>query len=441
MPHSIFDPTGLTLPDFFLIGPFKSGKEDLEMALRSHQDVSVPIQTIFNDTWFSENRNWRQGLGIYALQFVHDADFSGRVSGDTVHGGLGSLFILFRMQLMNPTAKIVILLRDPTERWLDQYSFVRDRRNANFTRQKMFDEVQQSLSFGVYLGHLKDLFSVFPASQVLIEFTERMKGDETVRTKLIFDFLGVDDELSFTPEPFDDAFEEDATFRTKLNAIYKPALPELKRFLTDLGFDASPIDNWTRPAPTAPATTNDFYITEIDVQLDITATGAGVLANDFDVNGDPTTAILDTTPGDGSITMNSNGTFSYLPDSAFAGTDTFTYHANDGVLNSTPVATVTIDVKPPTNAPVANPDNFLAAPNGTLTVATPGLLENDTKVQGTLTAVKDTDPSNGTITVNSNGSFTYIPNQDFFGDDSFTYHNNDGTNSSSIVTAAIRIDF
>jgi ELWxxDGT repeat protein len=68
-----------------------------------------------------------------------------------------------------------------------------------------------------------------------------------------------------------------------------------------------------------------------------------VLTNDRDPNGNPLTAALVTGPTKGTLTLNANGTFSYRPNAGFIGTDSFTYRASDGLLQSTP-ATVTITV-------------------------------------------------------------------------------------------------
>ena len=64
----------------------------------------------------------------------------------------------------------------------------------------------------------------------------------------------------------------------------------------------------------------------------------------------------------------------------------------------------------------------------TLTVPAPGVLPNYSDPDGdTLTAVKVTDPSHGSLTLNADGSFTYTPNPDYHGSDSFTYKANDGS--------------
>ncbi|MCK7519846.1 MAG: Ig-like domain-containing protein [Ignavibacteriales bacterium] len=81
----------------------------------------------------------------------------------------------------------------------------------------------------------------------------------------------------------------------------------------------------------------------------------GVLGNDTDVEGDALRAVLVSGPAHGSLSLKADGTFSYTPDADWNGTDSFTYKANDGSLDSAP-ATVTITVNPVNDAPiVANP--------------------------------------------------------------------------------------
>ena len=64
----------------------------------------------------------------------------------------------------------------------------------------------------------------------------------------------------------------------------------------------------------------------------------------------------------------------------------------------------------------------------TLTVAAPGVLGNDSLGDGlTLTASLVAGPAKGTLTLNANGSFTYTPNSNFTGTDTFTYKANNGS--------------
>jgi len=78
----------------------------------------------------------------------------------------------------------------------------------------------------------------------------------------------------------------------------------------------------------------------------LTVAAAGVLANDTDGNGDALTAILASGPANGTLSLNADGSFSYVPNAGFAGTDSFTYRANDNAVNSA-AATVNIAVSAP----------------------------------------------------------------------------------------------
>ena len=161
-----------------------------------------------------------------------------------------------------------------------------------------------------------------------------------------------------------------------------------------------------------------------------------VLNNDADVDGDSLTSILVTDVSHGTLSLGANGTFSYTANLNFNGTDSFTYVANDGALSSN-TATVTIRVTPVNDAPVALPNMYTKAEDTTWTGRT---LNNDTDVDGdSLTAVLVTSVSHGTLSLGASGTFTYTPNLDFTGIDSFTYTANDGTLSSNTATVTIKI--
>jgi VCBS repeat-containing protein len=189
---------------------------------------------------------------------------------------------------------------------------------------------------------------------------------------------------------------------------------------------------------TAPVANSDSYNTTEDTTLNVAA--KGVLTNDTDVNGDTLTAVLVTNVTNGTLVLNgATGAFTYTPNANFNGTDTFTYHANDGALNSANV-TVTINVSAVNDAPVAANNAYTTNEDTPLTVAAPGVLGNDTDVDGDpLTAVVVTNPTNGTLTLNSNGSLTYTPNANYNGTDTFTYRANDGTANSNTATVTLTI--
>jgi VCBS repeat-containing protein len=125
----------------------------------------------------------------------------------------------------------------------------------------------------------------------------------------------------------------------------------------------------------APTGSDDAYTTNEDTTLTIAA--PGVLGNDSDVDGNPLTAILVSGPGHGTLTLNSNGSFSYSPNADYKGPDSFSYKANDGSLNSN-TATVSITVNPVNDAPIAINDNYATNEDTLLSVDAPGVLANDT---------------------------------------------------------------
>ncbi|MDD2310753.1 MAG: Ig-like domain-containing protein [Desulfuromonadaceae bacterium] len=90
-----------------------------------------------------------------------------------------------------------------------------------------------------------------------------------------------------------------------------------------------------------PTAVNDSYGTAVNKVLNQSA--PGVLANDSDPEGATLTAQLVSGTSHGTLTLNSNGSFAYTPLANYVGSDSFTYRASDGTINSN-IATVTVTV-------------------------------------------------------------------------------------------------
>lgn len=101
---------------------------------------------------------------------------------------------------------------------------------------------------------------------------------------------------------------------------------------------------------------------------------------------------------------------------------------------------IVITILPLNKAPIAINDNYQVLQNQVLSVATPGILANDTDPEDSpITAVLANTALNGALVLNANGSFTYTPNAGFTGVDSFTYHANDGSLQSAFSIVKISV--
>ena len=177
----------------------------------------------------------------------------------------------------------------------------------------------------------------------------------------------------------------------------------------------------------------------------------GVLAND--VGGSLVLCVSSfvTTGLQGALTdppgVAADGSFTYTPPPNFNGTTTFTYDVATRVAGVCPppptaegTATVTITVTPVNDAPTAVGDSFTALKGHTLNIAAPGVLGNDSDVDGdTLTAVKKANPAHGVVTLAPDGAFSYTPDTGYVGQDQFAYWASDGTDHSPqrVVSLAV----
>ena len=194
------------------------------------------------------------------------------------------------------------------------------------------------------------------------------------------------------------------------------------------------------PINDTPVAVDDTYSVDEDITLTVDA-ASGVLANDSDIDNDTLAVVLLTDVAHGDLSLNSDGSFDYVPDSEFNGTDSFTYRASDG-RGGEVSATVTITVNPINDVPMAADDAYSVDEDTILAVdAATGVLVNDTDIEGNpLTAALESGPTNGILVMNSDGSFEYAPDDDFHGQDSFGYWVDDGNGGQTLATAVITIN-
>ena len=187
-----------------------------------------------------------------------------------------------------------------------------------------------------------------------------------------------------------------------------------------------------------PLAVDDSYSVDEDNVLEVDA-ATGMLANDLDENMFALTISIVDGPFNGSLEYEDDGSFIYTPTDNFSGTDSFLYQLNDGNTDSN-FANVTITVEPTNDEPIGTSDSYEVEVNGFLSVESPGVLGNDTDPDGdALDALLGEGPYSGILTLNTDGSFEYDPNDGFVGQDSFTYTLGDGFGGSTSVGVTINV--
>jgi VCBS repeat-containing protein len=166
------------------------------------------------------------------------------------------------------------------------------------------------------------------------------------------------------------------------------------------------------------------------------ATSQGLLVNDSDAEGDSLAAVVVTNPSNGTVALNSDGKFTYTPNANFHGTDAFNYKAYDGTSFSN-VATATVNVAAVNDAPTANAQTI--APTEDTTYSDTLTASDVDSTALTYTVVSQGTKGVVTIPNAATGAFTYVPDANANGSDSFTYKANDGSLDSAPAIVTVNI--
>ena len=176
-----------------------------------------------------------------------------------------------------------------------------------------------------------------------------------------------------------------------------------------------------------------------NVLEDSGANVVNVLSNDTDPDGDALSVAAVTQGAHGAVSNNGTSV-SYSPAPNYFGPDSFTYTVSDG-HGGLDTAAVSVSVQNVNDAPVAAGDAYDTNSNTPLHVGAPGVLSNDSDVDGdALVAQQVSGPSHAlSFALHANGSFDYTPAADFAGGDSFKYRASDGSLPSNTVTVNITV--
>ncbi len=174
---------------------------------------------------------------------------------------------------------------------------------------------------------------------------------------------------------------------------------------------------------------DDSYTTDEDAPV-----SGNVLGNDSYPDGLGSVNVV-SGPGNGTLTLNPDGSFIYTPAPNFHGTDTFIYRLcdSDGDCDQ---ATVTITVRGVDDPVDAVDDSYTTDEDAPVSG---NVLGNDSYPDGLGSVNVVSGPGNGTLTLNPDGSFTYIPEPDYYGTDTFVYRLCDinGDCAEAVVTITV----
>ncbi len=155
--------------------------------------------------------------------------------------------------------------------------------------------------------------------------------------------------------------------------------------------------------------------------------------NATDIENDLLTYSIVTSPQHGNVTLSGNSV-TYTPDMNFNGTDSFSFKANDGTVDSN-IADFNLTINPVNDAPVALSQSLSVDEDTNLS-----MLLSGSDIDGdTLTYAVTQNPANGTLSGIA-PNLTYTPSLNFHGTDYFTYVVNDGTVNSAEANVTITVN-
>ena len=159
------------------------------------------------------------------------------------------------------------------------------------------------------------------------------------------------------------------------------------------------------------AIADEITVNEGGTTMVLVGGGSSVLDNDTDAENDTLTAVLDTDVKFGSLTLNSDGTFSYSHDGSENLTDDFSYHASDGTSNSNTIS-VSITITPVDDPALLTDDTNSITEDAVPNTVSGNVLANDSDPDTSLsvnnaTALNGTG-SYGSLTIDSTGAYTYL---------------------------------
>lgn len=199
-----------SLPHFIIIGAMKGGTTSLFWYLSQHPQ----ILDRFGEEIHFFNKHFARGPQWYRAHFpLRKRVSTGRITGEATPQYAFNPLVPKRIHELVPGAKLIAILRNPTERAISHYFHeVKKRREplplleALHAEEKRLEKILRANDFtnpvyfhasykkrGIYWEQLRRFMQYFPARQLLVLSSEEMFSAPHETVRQIFRFLGVDE--------------------------------------------------------------------------------------------------------------------------------------------------------------------------------------------------------------------------------------------------------
>lgn len=241
-------------PDWVGIGVMKSGTTWWHRSITDHPDAAMAKSgKDYSYPWYIGKQLHFFEQFCYREPTSEDASYysdlfpDDKITGEWSPNYLNCFWIPSTMFRLVPNVKLLVMLRDPVERYESELSHdlkypMRGEREIDLTWETWHVEAYQR---GNYAHHLKNWFSVYPREQMLVLQYEKCKQDFEKELKKTYKFLGLDD--SFLPEdrsnsnPGSKLHSLPEHIEDALRVAYRPEIEELAKMLPEID-----ISLWTR---------------------------------------------------------------------------------------------------------------------------------------------------------------------------------------------------
>ena len=198
--------------DFFIVGAPKAGTTSLYHYLSEHPETDMSIlkePNYFSEKSIKDNDLYYKSYSIKKLSRYHSLFKNNNlIKGEASVSYLYYKDVAKSIKAYNPSARIIIMLRDPIERAFSHYlmdfrlGLINDTfeniilQKSNLSNSKTY--FQQYVKLGEYTNQIKRYFNEFPSEQILVVDYDDFKNKTSDVVKKVYKFLKID--INFSPE-------------------------------------------------------------------------------------------------------------------------------------------------------------------------------------------------------------------------------------------------